>query len=76
MSRPYVLPAAVYYVRFMWHGVRRLWPGGDWTLWQAIRAIHYECTCMFDREPFELLVDLGNPEWDCDECLSYWENDE
>lgn len=53
-----------YYMRFMWHGLRMLWPGFPLAL--AIRTIHNEYINLpvgFDR---------SDPKSDVHECLSYW----
>lgn len=55
----------IYYLRFMYYGVRRLWPGGTWTLWQAGKAIHHE---YIHQEPSE----RWRPDSDVDEALESW----
>lgn len=57
-----------YYLRFMWFGVRSLWPGGGFSLLQAIAAIHNE----YLNVPADWRDD---PQSDVNECLSYWDGD-
>lgn len=67
----HVMPAWLYYLRFMWAGVRMLWPGGEWTLRQAIAAIHNEHACVVESD----WQQSHDPDADVRECLSYWDDD-